>query len=290
MVFLCNIESNTEQAITTLVMVVSLIIAILLAFLIYHWMRYRKNVAQIGDLIDKIHAERMVMRRALYADDSGATREMVEVPSWKERMHRKRAGWQDLSLFMTKSLTNDLLYISSVGRDEFEVCIEETTISKVIEILRDRLRYGASKATLEISLPEGDIPFYADVECLTIVLGHLTKFLGELSSNQHVGISVEQRCPSFLTIIMETHTSPENRGGLGVEITDIFDEFVDLQNVLQRQLGGLLMCRLIYLLICSSMRPDRNYRDGVRYLINIPSDPRRADTDNLKGTSKVTTT
>ena len=72
MVFLCNIESNTEQAITTLVMVVSLIIAILLVFLIYHWMRYRKNVAQIGDLIDKVHAERMVMRRALYADDSGA--------------------------------------------------------------------------------------------------------------------------------------------------------------------------------------------------------------------------
>ena len=56
MVFLCNIESNTEQAITTLVMVVSLIIAILLVFLIYHWMRYRKNVAQIGDLIDKVHA------------------------------------------------------------------------------------------------------------------------------------------------------------------------------------------------------------------------------------------
>lgn len=283
MVFLCYIESNTEQAITTLVMVVSMIIAILLALLIYQWMRYRKNASQMGDLIDKVHAERIAMRQALFADDSDNAQSDIDLPDWKERMHMKGTGWQDLSLFMIKSLVNDLLFISSVGRDEFEAGIEETKVSEVISIFRDSLSYRSNKTALDIVLPEKDITFYADIECLTMVMGHVMRFLADLSSNHKVRISVEQRCEPFLTIVMETCTAPENRGGRGVEMTDLFDEFVDLQDVLQRQLGGMLMCRLIYLLICSSIVPDQNCQEGVRYLLHIPSDPRYTGTEALRG-------
>ena len=106
----------------TFVIVAFALMFLILIISLYHWGRFRKNSSTMGEVVDNMHGQRIKPRRE----------ERMGPETWSKRLRRRGARWDNISLFMTRSIINDLLYISCIGHNSMSRHIEVASLGKLL--------------------------------------------------------------------------------------------------------------------------------------------------------------
>lgn len=266
-------EITSARRLMTFVAVAFLIMFLILVVSLYQWGKFKRNSSHMGDVVDNIRLEREQLKNSLYRDaddmpDPLASEELQE--NWKERMRRNGVKWDQVSLFMTKSIVNDLLFIAATGHDNMLKYIHETTADSIMRKVESMARDADyTDSGISIRYVDDDFEITADSECLAVIISHIFETAIHYSPKSSVELSCRRVSEDFVDFVITTagidSASPAD--------PQIFDSLITARNVLHRNGAGLFICRLITLLLNSKIIPDRTFKGGARYFLRIPVRP-----------------
>ena len=133
---------------------------IILVMSLYHWGRFKKNASTMGDVVDNVHGERERLQDEMFdlgTADPLALEERMESETWSKRLRRRGARWNNISLFMTRSIVNDLLYISCIGHNSMARHIEKTSLGHLLSEAEAAARVATESAGREQLRPVSQV-------------------------------------------------------------------------------------------------------------------------------------
>lgn len=266
-------EIMSARRLMTFVSGAFIILLVILVTLLYHWGRFKRNASSMGEVVDNIRQEREQLMNSIYYDatdmpDPLAGDDMAE--SWQKRMSKSGIKWDQLSLFMTKSIINDLLFIAATGHADLKKHIQEISVDAVMRKVESMVRESADReGTLSVEYVEDDFDITTDTECLCVIIKHICDTAIDYSPESRVTLSCRRVSDSHIDFVITT----KGVSAAGPDDPQIFDNLLTARKVLHRKGAGRFICRIITLLLDCQIIPDRSYHDGSRYYFRIPVTP-----------------
>lgn len=266
-----NDEISATKRMMTFVGVAFLLIFAVLITSLYHWGKTKRNASRMGEVVDNMNHEREELRRSLYYDyadeNDSAVPESHETESWRERMKKMGSKWENVSIFLTNSILNDLMYIAATGHADRLVHIDKISIKELMKRLAAMADKGdLAKARIEVEYPEEDMEIVTDTECLMKLFGDIFEAGAKYSPTDTVTMSCKKGPKGYVDFVITTVGAQS----AGPDDPEIFDDFESAHKLLARKGSGLFICRMISLLLRCKMIPERGYKNGARYLIRVP--------------------
>ena len=255
--------------IMTFVIVAFALMFLILIISLYHWGRFRKNSSTMGEVVDNMHGQRIKLKDEMFDLDTSdplAFEERMEPETWSKRLRRRGARWDNISLFMTRSIINDLLYISCIGHNSMSRHIEVASLGKLLREAEAAANTGnAPHSNIVVEYPAEDISIVTDRECLAALIENIFDLAISYSPERTVEISLrpaEQYVDFVITTVGARTAGPDD--------PQLFDDFSLAKQLLRRNGAGLFICRMISMLLQCRFIPDTTYAGGCRYVFRTP--------------------
>ena len=266
-------EIMSARRLMTFVAVAFIILLAILVISLYHWGRFKRNASSMGEVVDNIRHERERLRNSIYYDAASQTDPLGDdevSESWQERMRGRGVKWDQLSLFMTKSIINDLLFIAATGHADLQKYIHETSVDSVMRKVESLVREsGGREGSLSVEHVEDDFSITSDEECLCVIMKHIYDTAVKYSPESLVTLSCRRVGDDHIDFVITT----KGVSAAGPDDPQIFDNLLTARKVLHRKGAGLFICRMITLLLDCQIIPDSSYQEGARYYFRIPVTP-----------------
>lgn len=269
-----NDEIDSERRIVIFVIVAFILLGIFLIILLFYWGKYKRNANKMGKIVDRINSERQRLRNSIYLADSDlldplAEDEFDHSQSWQSRMKKDGVRIDALSIFMTESIVNDLLYIASFGRDNRKKFIRENSVDSIMRLIGHNARELADDdRRFRIESPDDDFTITTDSECLSVLLGHVLAIASNYSPTKSVNLSARKTGDHTVDFIITI----DGLHGATPGDPNILEHFIRANKIMERKGSGLFICRMITLLLHSSHYPDKSFTDGARYIFSLTDD------------------
>ena len=264
-----NDEILSARRIMTFVIVAFALMFLILIISLYHWGRFKKNSSTMGEVVDNMHGQRIKLKDEMFDLDTSdplAFEERMEPETWSKRLRRRGARWDNISLFMTRSIINDLLYISCIGHNSMSRHIEVTPLGKLLRETEAAATAGnAPHSNIVVEYPAEDISIVTDRECLAALIENIFDLAISYSPERTVEISLrpaEQYVDFVITTVGAKTAGPDD--------PQLFDDFSLAKQLLRRNGAGLFICRMISMLLQCRFIPDTTYAGGCRYVFRTP--------------------
>ncbi|MBD5329754.1 MAG: sensor histidine kinase [Bacteroides sp.] len=258
-------EKESVERMMSFVMIGWVVFAAILFVLLFIWMKYRTATVRIGQFIKNLDDECLYLKEQQYSDYMrDDTEKRVNVLNKKEILRRKRSK---SIIDMLNYIMNDLLYISSIGklgRGKFirpvsvrQVIIDESAIARANQ---------TSGAKLEIVYPEHDIELRTDKECLEYILHHIFFAANRVAEGGEIKLEVRENDHGDKVEFVFSNSSvfvPEGNEDV------MFDNFLDIEKLCERDDAGLFLARLSAMLLDGKIYLDRTYTEGSRYIFSV---------------------
>lgn len=265
-----NKEIESERDIMTFVVVSFIILCIALVALIFYWAKFQTNARRMGRIVDNLSRERNRLAEVCYADYADNTLDpLAQEDAWQSRMEKtQKKGRFKVSTYMTESILNDLVYISSIGRPDRQKDVQLTSVDGVLrEAATDSLDKLSADFRLDVEYPENDTPLITDRECLVYMLKRIITTADARSKRRQVKLKSHlnefDKSVSFI-FTDEGSLFPEKSEEL------LFSNFIETDRLLNMRNWGLFYCRLISFLLNCDLRYDRTYKEGTRFIFRVP--------------------
>lgn len=253
----------------TLLLVTFLIIAVVLVLMLLLWARFRKNAVAMGHIVDRFTDERDKLVDSVcydYADTDPLAK--AEAEAARKSSFEKNALKFQVSTKMTEEILNNLVFISTMGRNDRLKHIGDISVDAAMRRAVEQASEETGTHTrFNVRYPDDDTTVNTDVECLVFMLRHILLACADGSPEGAVEFQAEiaPECVKFI------FASPEhdNHGGRD---RNRFDEFLDYRWLMDHPRGGLFVCRLIAMMLKCKLAPDRDYKVGQSYVFTIPAD------------------
>lgn len=269
-------EKESVERMMSFVMIGWVIFAIILIIMLFVWTKYRLASVRIRQFVDNLDNEVHYLKDQHYYDymhshpyshgihSHNEDKKRIDLDNRKvvDRRKRKRGIIQMLNYVL-----NDILYISSIGkigRGKF------TRPFSVTEVVEDEAAKAIAKKKpvyeINIVLPEKDIEMRSDKECLEYVLRHVFYAADRISDNGVVTLEVKENEKTGRVDFIFTNSGvvvPEGNEDV------MFDNFIDVSDMIDRDDSGLFIARLSALLIDSSLYLDKGFKEGSRYVFSL---------------------
>lgn len=258
-------EKESVERMMTFVMIGWVIFAAILFVMLFIWMKYRTASVRIGQFVQNLDDECIYLKEQQYSDYMHDEEEKrVNVLHKKEVLRRKRSK---SILAMMNYIMNDLLYISSIGKVGRGKFIRPVSVNQVIDDESAIARANqTSGAKLEIVYPEKDIELRTDKECLEYVLHHIFYAANRVAEGGEIKLEVRENEHAGKVEFIFSNSSvyvPEGNEDV------MFDNFVDVEKILERDDAGLFLARLSAMLLDGTIYLDRTYTEGSRYIFSV---------------------
>ncbi|MDE5791415.1 MAG: hypothetical protein K2H96_09345 [Muribaculaceae bacterium] len=259
-------EKQSYQRMMSFVMVGWLIFALLLIVVLFFWGRYRTASVRIKQFVENLDAECSYLKDQHYRDTcyAGKLDKRVNVDHRKEIVRRKR---QKSIIPMLNYVLNDLLYIASIGKIGRGKFVRPLSVTQIIDDEFEIAKANqTSTASLEIVYPEKDIEIRSDKECLEYVLRHLFYAANRVSEGGVIRLEVREREEDKRVDFLFTNSSvyvPEGNEDV------MFDNFINVEKLVDRDDAGLFIARLSALLLDSGLYLDNECKEGSRYVFSV---------------------
>lgn len=270
-----NAEIEHERRVMTFVVVAFVILAIVLILSLFNWGKFKRNANKMGKVVDRIYSERNHMRNLIYYDYASHD-ELHELEegdlknTWQKRLRKGHTHFNDVSMFMTTGLVNDLMYIASFGRDHRRKFIHDVSVDSLLQQIYTRARELTGEGpAFSIEYPEDDFKIVTDPDCLTMLLGHVLAIALPYSPKHVISLGIRR---SLTGNLIEFVITLEGLDGAKPEDPLILEDFITNNDILGRKDAGLFICRMISLLLKSTHYPDMTHKDGARYVFSLPDD------------------
>ena len=266
-------DIRSSRRIMTFVLVAFIVVAIALFLSLMNWGRFRNNSTRMGHVVDRFTNERRRLRNTIYYDyathaplDEEDDDETVR-QHWKRVLKEKGIKDEGLSMFMTESIVNDLIYIASFGRDTRRKFIHEYSVDTLLRKIQHQTNEACeSHGVLKIEAPEDDFKMVTDGECLIDILSHILINAVKASPVRTVDLTARKGSRGQVDFIFSIAGLPVANPG----DPHMLEDFISDRNILERKEAGLFICRMISLLLKSNHYPDTTYTHGARYVITFP--------------------
>lgn len=268
-------RERSQRRLMSFVLVAFVIMAVVLIFGLRSWMKFQKNAGNLGNLVDRLHNERHRLRRTLYSEyqDDPGPGELALIENdntWSKRL-KGIVNSSNISLVLTESIINDLMYIASMGRDKVEKYIEPTSIDSLLrKIESEAMNLTSGEGNFDVEYPEDDYEVTVDSECMQALMSHVMEVASRFTPTRQVALAARRHKDGFLdfliTIDRVEEASPED--------PQILHDFIDAEKILAHADSGIMMCRLVALLLSSRHFVDRSYQGGTRFVFRFPADAR----------------
>lgn len=275
-------DIRSAKRIMTFVIVAFILMILVLVLALFNWRSNKVNATRLGKITDKLNRERRAIRDSIYHDG------YISVPkvhddrsenrhSWQMRMKRDKSGYNDMSIFMADSIINDLLYISSFGREMRTRFIHSVSVDSLLRKLEANINSDDDRhGVLNIEYPDKDFKIVTDSECLLTLLTHVINEALQASPIGSVGLAVK-RVPDYSVNFLITI---DGISGATPGDPRILEGFISKNRILEREDFGLFLCRMIMLLLGSTHYPEPSYKEGARYIFSLKES--RADNSQKK--------
>lgn len=261
-------EKENYRRMMSFVMIGFILIALLLVVLLFYWGRYRAASYKISEFVDNLSDEVDYLKRQFYddyADKTGRRDNAVgNTRAHKAVQRRKR----DNSIMSKLNyILNDILYISSIGKIGRGKFVRPVSVTEVMEDEAARARQlQTSGALLDVVIPEKDIEIRTDKECLEYVIRHLFFAANRVADGGEITLELRESGEGHRVDFVFTNSSvcvPSGNEDV------MFDNFIDVEKMVDRDDSGLFMARLSALLIDSNLYLDKEFKDGSRYIFSV---------------------
>ncbi len=259
-------EKEAMRRMMTFVCIGWVIFAIILFVLIFYWGRYRAAAFRIGEWVHNLDEECNYLKYQHYSDYHAANfgETSIDLDNRKKVGRRKR----DRSILkMLGYILNDICYISSIGKIGRGKFVRPVSVREVVLLEVEKARKNLdSGAALEIDMPEGDIDVRTDKECLEYVVAHIFFAANRVAEGGKIRLDVKENNKNKRVDLIFTNTSvtvPEGNEDV------MFDGFMDVDKLADREDSGLFLARMSAFLIDSDLYLDRSYKEGSRYVFSI---------------------
>lgn len=268
-----NEEILSARRLMTFVAVLFVILFIILVLFLHYWGKFKRNASRMGEVVDSIHMERERLRQSLYYDYAempGYLAPELNIDGWRERMRKKGIKWDMVSLFMTKSIVNDLLFIAASGHSDLMKYIQETSVDSLLRRVEVLAREGDYPDNgISVEYLDDDFKITTDPECLSILINHIFDTAIHCIPDSTIELSCRKTSENYVDFIITTI----GVNGASPEDPQIFNNFITVRRILHRKGSGFFICRLIWLLLNSEIIPDKEYKNGSRYYLRVPVKP-----------------
>ncbi len=259
-------EKQSYQRMMSFVMVGWLIFALLLVVVLFFWGKYRTASVRIRQFVDNLDAECSYLKDQHYRDTGYADKLDQRENVGNRKVIKRRKRLKSI-IPMLNYVLNDLLYIASIGKIGRGKFVRPVSVTQVIDD-----EYAIAKANqtstakLEVVYPEKDIEIRSDKECLEYVLRHLFYAANRVSEGGVIRLEVREREDDKRVDFLFTSTSvyvPEGNEDV------MFDNFINVEKLVDRDDAGLFIARLSALLLDSGLYLDNEYKEGSRYVFSV---------------------
>lgn len=258
-------EKQSYQRMMSFVMVGWLIFALLLIVVLFFWGKYRTASVRIRQFVENLDSECSYLKDQQYRDNPGGGFEKRINSEHRKEVHRRKRLKSIIP--MLNYILNDLLYISSIGKVGRGKFVRPLSVTQIID---DEFAIAkanqTSNATIEVMYPEKDIEIRSDKECLEYVLRHLFYAANRVSEGGVIRLEVREREDEKRVDFVFSNTSvyvPEGNEDV------MFDNFINVERLVDRDDAGLFIARLSALLIDSTLYLEKEYNEGSRYVFSV---------------------
>ncbi|MBD5189290.1 MAG: hypothetical protein HDS95_03325 [Bacteroidales bacterium] len=259
-------EKLSYQRMMSFVMGGWIIFALLLAVLLFVWGKYRTATVRVRQFVNNLDEECNYLKEQHYHDyvSAGHKETRVNLDHRKEVMRRKRSN---SIMAMFNYILNDILYIASIGKIGRGKFVRPVSVKQIIE---DEFKLAKSNQTsnalLEVIYPEKDIEIRSDKECLEYVLRHIFYAANRITDSGTIRLEVrENNDDHHVEFVFSNSNVYVPDGNEDV----MFDNFINVESLLDRDDAGLFIARLSALLIDSNLYLEKEYREGSRYVFSV---------------------
>ncbi|MDE6718016.1 MAG: hypothetical protein K2J70_07480 [Muribaculaceae bacterium] len=261
-------EKDNYRRMMSLVMAGFLLIGILLIVLLFYWGRYRSASYRISEFVGNLSDEVNYLKRQYYDDYSDRTgRRDNSVDNTKAHKMVRRRKRENSIMAKINYILNDLLYISSIGKIGRGKFIRPVSVMEVLEDETARARsLQTSGSSLEVILPKEDIEIRTDKECLEYVVRHLFFAANRVADGGEIILELRESGEGHRVDFLFTNTSVCVPAG---NEDVMFDNFIDVDKMVDRDDSGLFIARLNAFLIDSNLYLDSEFKDGSRYVFSV---------------------
>lgn len=258
-------EKEAYQRMMMFVMVGWVVFAIILIIALFIWGKYRTASIRIRQFVNNLDGECKYLKDQQYKDyfEMHSDKEHINLAHGKVIRRRKRVKG---IVSMLDYIMNDILYISSIGREDRRKYVRPVKIKEVVEeefaIAKANQTSGAK---LEIVYPEKDIEIRSDKECLEYVLHHIFFAANRVAEGGIIRLEIRERDERRIDFVF-TNTSvyvPEGNEDV------MFDNFVNVDSLASREDAGLFIARLSAMLLDSELYLEKEYKEGSRYVFSV---------------------
>lgn len=253
-------DITSARRIMSFVIVGWVTFGIILILMLILWMRYRRNTIEIAKFVNALSEERNILkskRAGKNVTDYSSTSSLIK--------KRQRHSVDEMINF----ILNDLLYISAVRQDRHTQYMEEFKIGEFMNERISTIKALLKKdINLEVEFPEPDFNIFTDKSCLTKLTDHILHLAVRLTP---IGKKCGLKCAlddsgKNAKLIFWHSGSPLPDG----EEELIFDNFLTFKSMTEEKDAALHMCRMIHILLESSMDIDKIDNNIVTLTITIP--------------------
>lgn len=254
-----DMEITSTRRIMTFVIIGWVAFGIILILMLILWTRYKRNTIHLEKFVKSLAIE-----RARYNKENlnlQKTNKTLPTAKIEKRQKQTVDG-------MLNYVLNDLLFIASVGQEEANQFSEDVDVTA---FLNERLETMSAHVTknlkFEVKYPDPNFTLFVDKECLTLLIEHIQHMAVRLTpTGGTVGIGCEKNgdgTKAEFTIWHSGNTLPDSRMDV------IFDNFFTFDNLTEEKGSALEMCRLIHLLIETTMQIEKT-ENLVTLTFSIP--------------------
>ena len=261
-------EIGFTKNIMILVCLGFVVVAVALCIMLYFWSKHRTNTEQGRRLLDSLDSERDRMRDTEYFD-------YAAVPNPEEGRSlagsRTETGVKQKAdvTHLWEQMTNDILYISSVGRKDRQKHVTDTTLDRVMRVAEANITADIPHGVkLDVEYPEDDLKMHTDTECLVFVLTRILANAARYTREGKISLTASPDDEGKTVRFMITDTG--EKIGPGKEHY-LFENFVNSGILLEKKsTAGLFLLRLSDLLLKCDLKLDRTYTEGTRFILRVP--------------------
>lgn len=258
-----NAQATALRNNMTYSLAVWLIIAILLAILLFYWTRNRANIQHLARFAVLTSTQRDKLQQTRYAEtdqDEEAAQRILD--------KSKALGKCRDSRTLLQSILSDILYISAIGRDDRIKHISTVSMNHSIEQARKQamplIKPGHD---VDVTYADPDFDIVTDRECLEYLVSHIISFADSRSETGDVTLEVKHSPGSNTAQIVFTHSG--DRIPRGHE-ESLFHNFVDWDELHNLDNSALFICRMIAFLLRCNIAYNPHVEGTARLVVSIP--------------------
>lgn len=167
---------------------------------------------------------------------------------------------------LTRLLT-DLLEVSTLSSSVEELPIEEADIHSICMQEMDKLKTMEKKKDVRycLDMDEDNCMIHTNVPYLSQIIAHLLNNANKFTESGHITLSCHREGEQLVIKVTDT--------GIGIPAEKqewVFDRFTKLDEFKPGAGLGLYICRLIVKRLGGTIRIDREYAEGTRFVLTFP--------------------